>query len=65
MFEDLHDLDDDRVYFYDLSKIRRIDDGPVFTQELLPTGDPNRYVMRITEMLPRYVFMKEAILKDN
>jgi len=55
------DLDIDRIYFLNTSALVRIadDESERIATELIPTDDPDKYVMRITTPVPRF-YIKEA-----
>jgi len=57
-------LDDDRIYFIDPSQFVRVvdDHSEHITTELVPTDDPNTYIMRITAPVPRF-YVKQLIVK--
>lgn len=51
--------DNDRIYFVNMDWIRsnvvRLPDEQPPTFELLPTDDPNKYMMRMTAPLPKFL----------
>lgn len=54
--------DDDRIYFANMPWIRnnvvRVPDKQLTTLELLPTDDPNKYIMRVTAPLPKFLIKR-------
>ncbi len=57
--------DDNRIYFIDTSRIRRIDgERPRLTSTVLPTDDPDRFTVQVTETLPQYILMKELVQEE-